>query len=765
MDGSVETVSSMESMPLLDDSILLEGDESKNKIPSEVNVGDDNTDRAVETENHDAPQATMGIEKERQVVLLVLLAQVCALHDPTPRTFTVHTLRLFEDGFVDREAIDYIYRFVLSPMADSHGLLTHTIDNPSINTAAMTDYQDASDVIVNATDLMTIENTTEPAIASVSPTANVLHNAGSAVPEVTTLHSQKTLRSLEVDRIRQMLSQYDNLHHSDARKKDGKHTKAATDGNPSSTDDEPKSWNPEHFPLRMSRYEREFKEINLLNSGSFGSVYRARREVDGCEYAVKKITFDALGFSNKSIERVIREVQCLAAVNDHPNVVRYYTSWWEPNWMAGSKGIDEASEELDESYDSYYDYSTNDSDSYSSSGSEEVESSRRGFSYDAGITSIEDETWESYQSRQLERWGGPYNDSYITRTSSRRRRRSSRKTKNTAPAPTPYQYQMSLYIQMQLCHPITLQDWIQDRNKHIPEADYEQRIGVAHEIFQQLCSGLAHIHKANVIHRDLKPANVFISSDGKLKIGDFGLSKQIHDIVKQQQKQAGGSKPTSPQPRSPSERSNWQSRNITHDSDAIVPFHGSFPSGAQPLVKYNVAGVNLTAGIGTASYAAPEQVQTKNYGTAVDIFSLGLIFLELVSCFETEHERLHNFQQCRYQRVPKSLEENYPDIASTILACTKPNASDRPTASELVDKFEIRTPSTHKEIDILKGQLIERNKEIAEKDKVIEIMRLEIERMQNLVLAPKTIESSVAKDHLVADVLTFDEDVEDGRKN
>lgn len=46
----------------------------------------------------------------------------------------------------------------------------------------------------------------------------------------------------------------------------------------------------------------------------------------------------------------------------------------------------------------------------------------------------------------------------------------------------------------------------------------------------QICSALQHAHNHGIIHRDLKPSNLFMDESGDLKLGDFGIARDTHQV-------------------------------------------------------------------------------------------------------------------------------------------------------------------------------------------------------------------------------------------
>ena len=47
------------------------------------------------------------------------------------------------------------------------------------------------------------------------------------------------------------------------------------------------------------------------------------------------------------------------------------------------------------------------------------------------------------------------------------------------------------------------------------------------DIMYQMVSAIRYMHAHHVLHRDLKTANIFLTKEGTVKIGDFGISKVL----------------------------------------------------------------------------------------------------------------------------------------------------------------------------------------------------------------------------------------------
>ena len=76
-----------------------------------------------------------------------------------------------------------------------------------------------------------------------------------------------------------------------------------------------------------------------------------------------------------------------------------------------------------------------------------------------------------------------------------------------------------IYFAMELVDSGTLKDVLRQRGI-LPWRE-------AVEVAIQICAALEYAHKVRVIHRDLKPGNLFLSADGRVKVGDLGLARDL----------------------------------------------------------------------------------------------------------------------------------------------------------------------------------------------------------------------------------------------
>ncbi len=104
------------------------------------------------------------------------------------------------------------------------------------------------------------------------------------------------------------------------------------------------------------------------------------------------------------------------------------------------------------------------------------------------------------------------------------------------------------------------------------------------EVGIPIAEGLAAAHAKGIIHRDVKPENIFLTSDGQVKILDFGIARVKHVV-------------------------SADAKTLTAAAETTKP--GTV--------------------IGTIGYMSPEQVRGEQADAPSDIFSLGCVLYEMVS--------------------------------------------------------------------------------------------------------------------------------------
>lgn len=75
------------------------------------------------------------------------------------------------------------------------------------------------------------------------------------------------------------------------------------------------------------------------------------------------------------------------------------------------------------------------------------------------------------------------------------------------------------YMVMELVEGITLKEYIHKKGR----LSFKETVSIA----IQICQGIGAAHAADLIHRDIKPQNIIISTDGKVKVTDFGIAKAL----------------------------------------------------------------------------------------------------------------------------------------------------------------------------------------------------------------------------------------------
>ena len=157
------------------------------------------------------------------------------------------------------------------------------------------------------------------------------------------------------------------------------------------------------------------------------------------------------------------------------------------------------------------------------------------------------------------------------------------------------------------------------------------------EVVFGIAQGLTHIHERGIIHRDIKSSNIIITSNGDVKIMNFGLGCFTNQI----------------------------------EDDNTYGYQGEF---------------------GTYRWMAPEMIRHEAYGTPVDIFSFAMVMFEMISN-SLPHNQVDAieaaFRNATNKRpdFPEDFDE--PRIRAVIERAWHEEQTSRFTADEILEVFSM----------------------------------------------------------------------------